>query len=133
MGRLANFSRVKDHGEVCPLSRPVMLPICRYVWRNRYLLDYREAFAFSLMSYPHRHRSTSQWTFPLQGAIRTYPVPLERRDRLGPFSTPAVWFAHGGGSRNPRTHCKKEPLSILGSLVLTALMNICVFCPCYQA
>jgi hypothetical protein len=26
MGRLANFSRVKDHWEVCPLSRPVMLP-----------------------------------------------------------------------------------------------------------
>src|SRR6267154_1496643 len=60
------------------------------------------------MSYPHRHRSTSQWTFPLQGAIRTYPVPLERRDRLGLFSTPAVWFAHGGESRNPRTHCKKK-------------------------
>jgi hypothetical protein len=38
------------------------------------------------MSYPHRHRTTSQWTFPLQGAIRTYPVPLERRDRLGPSS-----------------------------------------------
>jgi len=27
----------------------------------------------------------------------------------------------------------EEPLSILGSLVLTALMNICVFCPYYQA
>src|SRR5260370_41925941 len=81
------------------------------------------------MSYPHRHRSTSQWTFPLQGAIRTYPVPLERRDRLGPFSTPAVWFAHGGGSRTPPPHRKKKkkaPQHIRPSRFYCAYKQLCV-------
>jgi len=30
-----------------------------------------------LISYPHRHRSIMRCTFPLRGAIRTYPVPRQ--------------------------------------------------------
>jgi hypothetical protein len=40
-----------------------------------YLPDYRAAFASSQFRFPHRHRSTLRLIFPLQGAIRAYPVP----------------------------------------------------------
>jgi hypothetical protein len=35
------------------------------------------AFAFSLICYPHRHRSILRCTFPLRGAMWIYPVPWE--------------------------------------------------------
>jgi hypothetical protein len=62
VSRLIKFSRVQHHGEVCPLSRSVMLSTER---RNRYLLRYRAAFASSPISCPHRHRSPLRLTFPL--------------------------------------------------------------------
>jgi hypothetical protein len=58
--------------------------------RNLYLPDYRAAFAFSQFRYPHRHRSALQLHYPNRGAIRTYPVPLRRHDRLGLPCTPAA-------------------------------------------
>jgi hypothetical protein len=43
------------------------------------------------------------------GAIRIYPVPLEGRDRLGLFYTPAVLFTHDRGTGSLSAHCKKSP------------------------
>jgi len=55
-----------------PTSQTVKGPICEIHFGVRPL------FAFSPMSYPHRHRSPLQLIFPpFRGTIRVYPVPLK--------------------------------------------------------
>jgi len=105
-----------------------------YSWRNRYLLHYRAAFAFSLTCCPHRPRYLLRCTFPptVEGAVWIYPVPLKWRDGLGPPCTPAALFTHDGGRMSHRTHCI-EPRSILGSSYITTLTGVCVFWPYHQA
>jgi len=76
--------------------------------RNRYLLHCRVAFASSLICCPHRHSPSCDVPSLSPGAIRIYPVPLQRRDSLGPLSTPAVWFAHDGAVNTPRAHSQKN-------------------------
>ena len=71
----ANALEFEHHREVCSVSDEVMLSPNRQ--RNLYLPDYRAAFAFSLICYPHGHRSILRCTFPLRGAMWIYPVPLE--------------------------------------------------------
>jgi len=106
MSRLIKFSRVKHHKGKSARFR--VRWCCRYSWRNRYPLHYRAAFAFSLICCPHRHRCISRCTFPLRGAMWIYPVPLEWRDRLGLFYTPAVLFTHDRVMGSLCAHCKKS-------------------------
>jgi len=73
MCRLLKFSRVKDQREVSPLSRPVMIqnsdatgirPIA-----ERHSLFLSSRFRIAIVGLTA--------FYPLRGAIRIYPVPLE--------------------------------------------------------
>src|SRR4051812_40033189 len=66
----------EDHGEVCPLSRGVMLPC----WRNPYPTHYRPAFACSPILYPQ----------PRRLALR-FAVPVGRTTGLPRYVAVAVW------------------------------------------
>ena len=73
--------------EVSPLSREVMLSRL-----NLYPLNYRGAFAFSILRYPHLHRLALRLAFlgsVTQEEIRAYHVPRECQSGLG-FASPPV-------------------------------------------
>ena len=74
--------------EVSPLSREVMLQKL-----NLYPLDYRMAFAFSILPYPQPHGLTLRFAFPRQknsplGELRAYHVSCECQSGLGLASLP---------------------------------------------
>ena len=77
--------------EVCPLSREVMLHKL-----NLYPLDYRAAFAFSIILYPQSCRLALRLAFPQEttdsreGELRAYHVSHERQGGLGLASPPAA-------------------------------------------
>ena len=102
-------------GDVVPVrTQPIFAPL-------------QSDLRFFLLCCPHRRRNILRCTYPLRGAIWIYPVPLERRGRLGPPLTPTVLVTHDG--RNPSNPCslQEEPRSILGSFRITTLTGICVF------
>ena len=79
--RFSNSLVMKDHAEVCSLSRPVILPISFYRF-NRYPLHYRAAFAFSALLYPHYYQLSSQSACPHRAVIRVYRVPHSLQGRV---------------------------------------------------
>jgi hypothetical protein len=74
MCRFAQFSRVKRQKEVSPLSRPVMLSM-GLTQPVSVPLQSGIRFLLPLMSAPPSAHLAM--CFPLGGAIRIYPVPLE--------------------------------------------------------
>jgi hypothetical protein len=78
--------------------------------RNLYLRYYSAAFASFRTPIPTSPLSASRLPTPrLWGTIRVYSVPLiGHAGSLGALCTPAVWYAHDGGDRTLRTHCKKS-------------------------
>jgi hypothetical protein len=102
-------------GDVVPVrTQPIFAPL-------------QSDLRFFLLCCPHRRRNILRCTYPLRGAIWIYPVPLERRGRLGPPLTPTVLVTHDG--RNPSNPCslQEEPRSILGSFRVTTLNgHLCI-------
>jgi hypothetical protein len=74
MCRFAQFSRVKRQKEVSPLSRPAMLSM-ELTQPVSVPLQSGIRFLLPLMSAPPSAHLTM--CFPLWGAMRIYPVPLE--------------------------------------------------------
>ena len=77
---------MKDHMEVCPLSRGVML-----LTLNPYPSHYSPAFAFSTFLYPHFHHLNLRSPYLFRGEIRAYRVPFVDIDRLGALCPPVVF------------------------------------------
>ena len=77
--------------EVGPLSREVML-----LKLKLYPLDYRTAFAFSILPYPQPRGLTLRLAFPRQrccsplGELRAYHVSCECQSELGLASLPVA-------------------------------------------
>jgi hypothetical protein len=77
--------------EVSPLSREVMLHKL-----NLCPLDYRAAFACSILPFPQPHGLTLRLAFPhettelLEGELRVYRVPSECQSGLGLASSPVA-------------------------------------------
>src|ERR1700746_1053402 len=94
--RFAELSRMKHRmgsglafafGDVAPVrTQPIFAPL-------------QSDLRFFLLCCPHRRRNILRCICPLRGAIRIYPVPLERRDGLGPLFTPTVLVTHDGRSK----------------------------------
>ena len=125
--------------EVSALSRVVMSPKL-----NLYPLDYRAAFAFSMLPYPQFHRLALRLAFPqmrsglTQGELRAYRVSCERQSGLGLASLPVAQTSASGDSTAPEPgHVPfwskplpvgKQVLSIFGLLCITAFISdsLCV-------
>src|SRR5258708_11730427 len=92
---LPNSLVMRDHMEVCPLSRGVILPL----WLNSYPPHYRAAFAFSTFLYPQLHRLPLRVAFPFG---RDMGLPcfalMSEWDGSNPFRR-ELWC-----SRQERTH-----------------------------
>jgi hypothetical protein len=79
--------------EVSPLSREVILQLL-----NLYPLDYRAAFACSILPSPQPHglalrlASPHEATDPGEGELRVYHVPSECQSGLGLASPPVARF-----------------------------------------
>ena len=67
---------MKDHVEVCPLSREVILLLL-----NLYPGHYSPVFALSTFLYPHPRHLNLRSPYLLRGEIRVYRVPLV--DKIG--------------------------------------------------
>jgi len=89
IGSTSGLELLNAHREVSPVSREVMLSRRA---THLYLARLQGSIRFFAIRYPHRPSIRLTVIFPLQGAIRAYPVSTEmtRFDSLGAPYTPAV-------------------------------------------
>jgi hypothetical protein len=83
-----------------------MLFLCEL---NRYSFHYRATFAFSFYAVRTAIGAPCDASTPYG---ERYGFTLFRWNDamgLGPLFTPAMLITHDGGSKTPRTHCKKSP------------------------
>ena len=94
---------------------------------NRYLLDYRTAFASSDLLFPHRHEQDLRLAVRLFGAIRGYHVPRGEPNGLGTLYPPMSDLVCDAVKKKDcvPTHVPFwfEPVSIFGSFWLTTFIK----------